>query len=71
MSVAKERGDDGAWIGKPEGMAAALELCVSELLDNVRPPLKKELVEIYGVSHGTLARYYEKLFEDTGDRRFD
>ncbi len=38
--------DDGKWVRKPEGMAAALELCISELMDNVNLLLKKDLEDI-------------------------
>lgn len=73
VSIVKGREDDGKWVLKPEGLAAALELCVSELMDDVRPPLKKELTQIYGVTLATINRYYDKLFEDVpgGDQRFD
>jgi len=73
VSIVKARSDDGKWVRKPEGMAAALELFISELMDNVNLPLKKDLVRIYGVSLATINRYYDKLYEDIpgGDRRFD
>ena len=54
-------------------LAAALELFVSELMDYKRPPLKKDLVKIYGISQSTLNKYYKKMFEDpgTGDHDAD
>lgn len=73
VSIAGERNDRGAWIARPEALAAALELGVSELMDYKRPPLKKELVRIYGVSLITLNKYYRIIFEDpeTGDHNAD
>ncbi len=71
VTIAKERNDDGLWVLKPQALAAALELCVSELMENIRPPYKKELQQIYQISPATLNKYYNMLFEDVGDRRFD
>ena len=71
VSIVTESKDDGAWIVKPQALAAALELCISELMDDVAVPLKKELTQLYGISLTTLNKYYSKLFEDYGDRRFD
>lgn len=71
VTIAKERDDNGSWVVKPQALAAALELCVSELMEDVRPPLKKELQRVYEISPTTLNKYYNMLFEDTGDRRFD
>lgn len=71
VTIAKERNDDGLWVSKPQALAAALELCVSELMENIRPPYKKELQQIYQISPATLNKYYNMLFEDVGDRRFD
>lgn len=71
VTIAKERNDNGAWIAKPQALAAALELCVSELMEEKRPPLKKELQQLYEISPATLNKYYNMLFEDAGDRRFD
>lgn len=71
MTIAKERNDEGVWIKKSEALAAALELCVSELLEIKRRPLKKELQQIYSVTLTTLNKYYNMLFERNGDGRFD
>jgi tetratricopeptide (TPR) repeat protein len=73
VSIVSERNDSGAWVARPSALAAALELCVSELMDYKRPPLKKELVKIYGVSLITLNKYYRILFEDpdTGENDAD
>jgi hypothetical protein len=73
VSVVSERNDGGAWVARPAALAAALELGVSELMDYKRPPLKKELVALYGVSLITLNKYYRILFEgpDAGDRDAD
>ena len=71
VSIVTERHDDGKWVVKPQALAAALELCTSELIDSVSIPLKKELTQLYGVSLTTLNKYYAKLFDDVGDRHFD
>jgi hypothetical protein len=73
VSIVSERNDNGAWVARPEALAAALELGVSELTDYKRPPLKKELVKLYGVSLITLNKYYRILFEDpdAGDHNAD
>ncbi len=64
VSIVGERNDGGAWVARPEALAAALELGVSELMDYKRPPLKKELVNMYGISLITLNKYYRIIFED-------
>jgi len=66
ISVVAERKDSGAWVKRPNALAAALELFVSELMDYKRPPLKKDLVKIYGISLRTLNKYYKIMFEDPG-----
>lgn len=73
VNIARDRADSGEWIAKPEGLAAALELCMSELMDDVRIPLKKELVQVYGVSLYTVNKHYEKLYENIpeGDSPID
>lgn len=64
VSIAGERNDGGKWIARPEALAAALELGVSELTDYKRPPLKKDLVKRYGISLITLNKYYRIIFEE-------
>lgn len=64
VNIAKDKGDAGKWIVKPEALAAALELCVSELMEDVRIPMKKELVQVYGVTLQTINKYYQKLYEN-------
>ncbi len=72
ISVMKDRGDDGSWIATPEAFAAALELGASEVNEIARPPLKKELAGIYGISVSTLNKYYAILFDDDkGGRHAD
>ncbi len=73
VSIVSERKDSGAWVARPEALAAALELGVSELMDYKRLPLKKELVKLYGISLITLNKYYRILFEDpdAGDHNAD
>ncbi len=64
VSIAGERNDGGTWVARPEALAAALELGVSELMDYKRPPLKKELIKTYGISLITLNKYYRIIFEE-------
>lgn len=63
-SFAKERGDKGGWISKPQAFAAALEFLVSEIDGKVDIPLKKDLIKRYGVSLTTINRYYDILNEE-------
>ena len=73
ISLVAERKDSGAWVQRPSALAAALERFVSELMDYKHPPLKKDLIKIYGVSLRTLNKYYKIFFEDpgVGDRDVD
>ncbi len=57
-TIAKLRSDDGAWITRPKAFAAALELYICEISGLTDVPTKKELIERYQVTLGSLNRYY-------------
>lgn len=62
LTIVKGRKDDGNWIRTPEAFAAALEMYVCEVTENIEPPSKRELSEVYGITTPTINKYYAKLF---------
>lgn len=62
LTIVKGRKDDGKWIKTPEAFAAALELHACEVTENIEPPFKRELSEVYGISVPTINKYYATLF---------
>ncbi len=62
-SIAKDRGDSGVWIVRPQALAAALEYFICEIDGKVGIPLKKDLTKRYGTTLATLNKYYDMLCE--------
>jgi tetratricopeptide (TPR) repeat protein len=62
LNIVKGRKDDGKWIKTPDAFAAALELYVCETTEDIQPPSKRELSEVYSISVPTLNRYFAELF---------